>query len=200
MIFPPSIARKIVEGKVTQTRRPYRVRKPYAVGRSYAIQAGKHTWAARIVVRGLWADSLANATFADARKEGFRTSDDLLAHYQGRFGVEELTWVIEFELDREAQPRLLHRDSSRGYTTQRHESMKDEPEAVDEAFMEKFVKEKEIRSALVNRERDLRTRASSLARRLRQGTLSVDRSGVDVSKELDRIEEQLREIEGKRAA
>jgi hypothetical protein len=41
-------------------------------------------------------------------------------------------WLVRIALDAAAAPRLLHRDSTHGYTSRVHDALPDEPEAVDD--------------------------------------------------------------------
>lgn len=129
-----------------------------------------------------------------------------------RFGerhADRDVWVIRFELDRSHRPRLLapasrgERDGDEhGYTDNPRRALRDEPEAIDRQSLEQYIVDAHTREAgrPGRREEVLKSRARSLAVRLRQETIAADRNGVDVTNELDQIEQHLRVLENRRKA
>lgn len=85
MIFKPELARRIVAGRKTATRRrvrPDEIACPYRPGRTYAVQPGHGRPAiARIEVVRVERCLLGDLTFADAQSEGFRTTAEFKAHW-----------------------------------------------------------------------------------------------------------------------
>jgi hypothetical protein len=112
VIFRPELARKIKEGKKTQTRRVVKGECRYKPGRSYALQTGRGKKASeRITVMEVRQEKLEEITLRDARREGFRTTADFKDYWtdlHGSFEPEQLVHVISFELgDHTDTPRLL---------------------------------------------------------------------------------------------
>ncbi len=97
MIFKPELVRAIRTGKKTQTRRKVKTRDgirlpcPYKVGRSYAIQRGRGQEAEpeTISIVDVHTERAGDISYSDARREGFRTTDDFKAYwvrlYDGRW-------------------------------------------------------------------------------------------------------------------
>lgn len=138
MIFKPQLVRKILEGKKTQTRRPVKpgeLECRYRPGRSYALQSGRGRPAiAQITIREVVEQGLGEISYADALAEGFRTVELFIDYWRGLYGtvdLEQRVWVISFALDRDPPPRLLHAKSQYGYTSDPHEALPDEPEAME---------------------------------------------------------------------
>lgn len=50
-------------------------------------------------------------------------------------------WVVRFKLDRRHETRLLHKDSSRGYTNVAAQALNREPEAVPETYQRQISEE-----------------------------------------------------------
>lgn len=168
MIFCSRMRQQILAGRKTQTRRPVRApqvrqrangttytTRPFqpTVGRTVAVQAGRgKPELFRVHVTGVRSEPVGQISFADARAEGFRTSDEfrehwvrlhdrqwVTAHPDGdlldRFAARHagtLVWVIEFEPIGD-QPRLLAARSQHGYTTSPALALAGEPEAVSES-------------------------------------------------------------------
>jgi hypothetical protein len=133
MIFKPRLVRLILAGKKTQTRRPRRGEEEcrYQVGRSYAVQPGRGMESVgRILITDVREELLHELTQPDAIREGFRTTEEFFDYWrelyrEGPVGLKVPVWVISFDLDRSHQPRLLHRQSERGYTINRHDALED---------------------------------------------------------------------------
>ncbi len=67
-------------------------------------------------------------------------ADELLFERFDARHAERAVWALFFELDRGHVPRLLHRQSERGYTTNPRDAVPDEPEAVDAATLTRYAK------------------------------------------------------------
>jgi hypothetical protein len=90
VIFDRSLARLVLDGSKTQTRRPVKrsdgliVACSYKPGRDYAVQrrrAGRLEQIARIEVQAVEQQRLGTITFAQVRAEGFRTTVEFADHY-----------------------------------------------------------------------------------------------------------------------
>lgn len=85
MIFRPELARKILRGEKTMTRRPVRpdeTRCRYLPEHLYAIQPGRGKAAIGLLrVVDVVSEQAGAITFSDARAEGFRTTDEFRAYW-----------------------------------------------------------------------------------------------------------------------
>lgn len=250
MILEPAHLRKVLAGSVTQVRRRAAGDAPcrYVAGRDYPLErlkyqseldelerarAGRPGFrmpriaVARIVVTGVRGGPAGEVTLADANREGFRTTDDLRAHWVARHDrrwLAELgrepepielvarfherhadtpTWAIAFELDHAEQPRLLASNSARGYVERRYDgsgrriALADEPEAVDEQTQERLSAEAHERRRAFFAERAAERRGLPLELRLRAARDRAARQRVDVSGDLRVIAARIADIERK---
>lgn len=229
MIFSPELARLVVRGKKTMTRRrvkPDENRCRYRVGHDYAVQPGRgQTAIARLVVVDVDMQFLGDITGADARAEGFRNVADFARYWMrlydrgfdpdehpdddAAFGLftdrhgDRHVWAISFDLDQSHQPRLLRartRIDEDDYTSQPRNALPDEPEAVDERMQARLTTEAHQRFADSHSEQLDERQARTLARRTREAALAAMRAGIDTSEQLAIIEQQLEIIERKRIA
>ena len=159
MIFRPELARAVVRGKKTATRRLVKGdedRCRYRVGRDYAVCPGRGREAiGRLRVTDVRSELLGVMSQRDAIREGFRTradfadywmrlhypsymrrhpdgpADEVLELWQDRYG-DRLVWVIEFTVDTTQHPRMLRgrMGSISDYTENAHQAASGEPEAV----------------------------------------------------------------------
>ena len=121
MIFRPELVKQILAGKKTMTRRPV---KPgelacrYKPGRVYGVQLGRgrptHMTGEeplRITILEVRQEHLGEITLPDARREGFRTTQEFKDYWRGLYGTFDLelpVWVIGFARgDVTDRPRLL---------------------------------------------------------------------------------------------
>lgn len=153
----------MLRGTKTQTRRRRRVGEAtsrHRPGTSVAIQPGRGREAiGRALVVGVEAQQLVAITPAEITAEGFADragfarhwiwlcdppwrealphafDDELLERFTTRFADEEV-WVITLAPDPGVAPRLLHRQSERGYTASPYAALEGEPEAVDALTLE----------------------------------------------------------------
>lgn len=165
MIFSSDLARKVLRGQKTETRRPVKEHHAplrYRAGQSHAVQPGRgQTSLGRIVLTHVSREAVTAITVAGAVAEGFAgvagfarrwcelydppyraalelaTDPEVLDRFETRFGDQEV-WVLRFILDPTAEPRMLHRLSERGYTSSPRDAVPDEPEAVEAALQERF--------------------------------------------------------------
>lgn len=93
MIFQPPLVQQIRAGKKTQTRRPAKDGEPcrYREGKSYAVQPGRGQSATcRIHVTAVRQEIVGEIAFADARAEGFPTTDDFKTYW---VSVHDRAWL-----------------------------------------------------------------------------------------------------------
>lgn len=93
MIFRPELARLVRQGRKTQTRRPTRSGEPcrYRQGKDYAVQPGRGQSATcRIMVDEVRQERLGDIAFADARAEGFTTTEDFKAAW---VAIHDRAWL-----------------------------------------------------------------------------------------------------------
>lgn len=116
MIFEPAVVDMIRQGKKTMTRRPVARAEAicrYHIDRTYSIQPGRGQAATGhvTIVAEPRAEKLGDITRKDARKEGYKTTQDFQRHFvelHGHWTPDLHVWVIEFALgDTRDQPRLL---------------------------------------------------------------------------------------------
>jgi len=213
MIFTSEAAKLIMRGKKTQDRRPVTVdRCPWAVGKDYAVQPGRSRESVgRIAVTRIEESAIRDITFAEACAEGFRTTADFARSWFGypdELGDEdaldalrgnpERVWVLTFELDTSEHPRFLHRQSERGYTQNRHDALKDEPEAITDTDLARLHKGKDEahRSFKQDLERERTRRGTQLARLDAVVELAVEK-GISVRGDLRAIDRRIDAIEAK---
>lgn len=115
MIFRPELARLILAGKKTQTRR---IIKPdedecrYQPGRTYAVQPGRgKEEIGRIAVTAVRDELLDSITFEDAREEGFRTRAEFARYW---LHLHDSAWLDRFpDEDPATDAQVLDRFTSR---------------------------------------------------------------------------------------
>lgn len=157
MILPHAQIRSILRQEKTEHRIPAagHPRCPLRVGESVVVRPHGEPALARVLVTSAHIERVSGVDSKAARREGFGGRDPVLAwakawlarHDRGyplhaandedvmdrirSHHVHRDVWVVGFRLDPSAPPRLLHRQSERGYTTTPREAVPDEPEAVD---------------------------------------------------------------------
>ncbi|MDQ3933412.1 MAG: ASCH domain-containing protein [Actinomycetota bacterium] len=202
MIFRPRLIHAIAQGKKTMTRRPLKSNDEvcrYRVGHDYAIQPGRGKPAvARITITDVRRERLGELTFNDARAEGFRTRAEFFEYWEqlyGRVDVDELVWVITFEVAENI--RLLHKDSTRGYTANPEQAVEGEPEAVDAETMERYARQGHARWTEDHREEVERREARARAAKLQETQVRAAKRGVDVGAEVAMIDTALERMRRK---
>lgn len=199
MIFSPAHARLVLEGRKSQTRR--RVRPGETVcrwvpGRSYSVQHDRGKRAVgRLVVVSVAQQPLGDLTLRDARAEGFRTRREFRDHWHRLFPDmtgRDVVWVLVIRPDGDPV-RLLHKDSSRGYTTRPEEAVPDEPEAVAVEDLERFAADAAARHVAFRE-------GLRLEDRLARASRSAQAAGVDVTRERAAIARRVEAIERKTGA
>lgn len=212
MIFSKRMLNQVLAGSKTETRRPLKGHETecrYKPGRDYAVQPNRGTPAiARITVLGVDLQRVGDITYDSARREGFKTRDDFWAYWTELYGQcdhDQQVWAIAFRLVDDPL-RLLHRDSSHGYTHDDRQALDEEPEAIDERAQEEITIASRARFA----EHQKRDRAEEMARRdarrvgakIRQAAIQIARNGGDPTAFLADLERKLAEAgsEGQKAA
>lgn len=165
MIFSADLARRVLRGQKTETRRPVKPHHAslrYRPSQSHAVQPGRgQSSLGRIILTHVSREPVTAITVAGAVAEGFAgvagfarrwcelydppyraalelaTDPEVLDRFEARFGDQEV-WVLRFILDPTVEPRMLHRLSERGYTSSPRDAVPDEPEAVEAAFQERL--------------------------------------------------------------
>jgi hypothetical protein len=104
-----------------------------------------------------------------------------------------------FELDRRHIPRLLHRQSERGYTNNPRDAVPDEPEAVDAATQTRITAEARRRDTVRRGwlDQQLLDERASLEHRLDRARELARRRGIDVRQDVRIIERRILAIERK---
>lgn len=113
MIFRPDMARAILDGRKTETRRPvsdnpnspwWRGACAYEEGRDYALCPGRSKPAiARIrLTLPPWRQQVCDVTDDDARRESFETRDQFFTYlrilHKGKPIMHLTVWALRFEL------------------------------------------------------------------------------------------------------
>ena len=127
MIFRPELARKIIRGEKTMTRRPIKPGEKecrYRPGRTYSVQRSltareredgalgrSRATGHRIEILAVDEQTLADLAYRDARAEGFRDRAEFFAYWAALYGLDEPdlgqpVWAITFRLFADT-PRLL---------------------------------------------------------------------------------------------
>lgn len=161
MNFSPDMARAVLAGRKTETRRPVKPgedRCRYRPGHDYAVCPGRGQAAVgRIVVVHVERQVLGEVRQEDAIAEGFRGRHPIAAFARKWLDLYDISyrdglgsasddevlerwrsrygarevWVIRFIPDPTAETRLLAARSEMGYTRLPAQALTDEPEAVD---------------------------------------------------------------------
>lgn len=233
MIFKPRLAHLILVGKKTMTRRPVRegeLECRYQVGSTYAIQRGRGKPAVgRLRVLSVHEELLHEMDPLDALAEGFRSRDEFFDYWRELYGTGPLikvpVWVIAFELVGTDEPRLLHRDSMRGYTSDPkqafrttegktssagqgdaaesltavpHPELEDsEPECVDEQSLARFATESEQDRVARQARYEQRVKERALEDRLAEARALAAEQGTDISRLEARIAKGVEALERK---
>jgi hypothetical protein len=203
MIADPEIVTLILQGRVTQLRRPAplrRKRHSFRVGRVHAIhRAHGEKAATSIIIREVRRQRLGAATIEDARREGYRTTAELFEQWEakhGRLDVDAEVLVISFEKGYREQERYLRltppvydptaedrpeTDQDRGYTPNPSKGVPGR--SVGDADLERFAKQAKSRDE--ERQHAELAELSHLppAERLRRVVAESKRRGIDISAE-----------------
>jgi hypothetical protein len=129
---------------------------------------------------------------------GFKNEGELYGHFHQNMSRDRLVHVVQFTLDRSHHPRLLHRDSTHGYTENPSLAMRSDPgEAVDRMTQERFAADVQEDNRRLADQRRAETAAE--AKRLTELLKKHEANGVDVRSEIRLLEERL-ERRARRAA
>lgn len=116
-------------------------------------------------------------------------SQQALVGLRDKHGARLLVLLQREWWEAQDRPRLLHRDSSHGYTESPSQSLPSEPEAVPEKYQEELSTEA--------RKRFMESKALDRQRldRLRRNVAQAKKRGLDISPHLAAIEARIRMIE-----
>jgi hypothetical protein len=204
MIFKPELAKKIAAGSKTMTRRPVKdgeTQCRYRAGRVYGVQLGRgKPTSFPITITETRRAPVAEITFKEARREGFRTREEFIAYWTelyGDFNPDQEVWVISFvKGDATDRPHLLAARSGTSmgdYTDNPSRAMKGEPEAVSGRVAERYGKRAtEARGLQLSAQRE----------RLLEVVADLRASSANAStrKRLRSVEHHVRAIERERIA
>lgn len=224
MRFQAKLARAIVQGKKTQTRRPVKMIRAdddgrmiqgackYKVGRDYSIQGASGrslSGGARLKVIAVRCEEIGTISFEDARAEGFKTRDDFFEAWDRIYpGLDRETrvWVITFQsIDEERYMAAQIGSGERmgGSTDYVHGPFGavEDGQALPASIQDRYTKEAREREVVDHparlQERELLTKRNKL-RKLEQ---EANRKGVDISPELSgAIEAVQAKLKGRTAA
>jgi hypothetical protein len=115
MIFSPELAKLILQGRKTMTRRPVKAGEKacrYRENRAYSIQPGRgKRGIGKLTVVSVRPEKLGDILIKDVRAEGFSTRQELVDYWtrlHGHFDPDVEVWVISFVLgDRSGKERYL---------------------------------------------------------------------------------------------
>lgn len=225
MIFKPELYRAILRGEKTITRRPIRNGQPcrYKPGRTYAIQPGRGqpSNGNRIHIHDVDQAFLGDITYEDARREGFKTRAEFCDYWMrlhdrtwrtqtqdeapgeaeilDRFDERHANtpvWVIRFEYTEPQDRFLADRHARANYTTNRHQALDSDAPVVDDATLDRFVKENHEKPKVAQLDvwRDSRSRLEAEIRHLEQADLGRDVSTTirALRRQLDRLDQKIR--------
>ena len=133
MIFRPELARLIVSGRKTQTRRPIKdspyggPRKdcPYEPGKHYALCPGRGQKAIdRILIKSVERQTLGDIDHQAALAEGFKSVEEFRDYWRTLYRIPDSrptpwgtpVWAITFELYRPEPVTIHRRDATRRLT------------------------------------------------------------------------------------
>lgn len=162
MKYPPRLRHALRAGQVVELR-VKNLNEPleFAVGDTPKILG------TRCHVAEIREQDLRAVTDKEAERSGYEDRAALfqaLGYVKTGPTIETPIWVIV--LRPEDRVRLLHRDSSHGYTDKRYLALQDEPEAVDEERLAQYAEEAERQGAQQAEIRNAAWEAQSLAFRV----------------------------------
>lgn len=212
MIFSPKLARLIIAGRKTQTRRKVKDDEAacrYKSGRHYALQVpapkGSRARALtkdgyRLEVLDTRCEMVGEISFEDARAEGFKSREEFFDYWRLLYGpradLEQFVWAISFRLFGDP-PNFLHVDSSHGYTSNHRDALPDEPEAVHGSELSELTGSREAmqRYDLQMATERMQLERLPLSERIRRLEECPD---IDLTRNLARIRQGVEAAEAKR--
>jgi hypothetical protein len=198
VILEENTVSRIISGEITQLRRPGPA--PWREGMTFPVGWKDHPAEARVKVVSVESQALRDAETRDAKREGYRTREELLEAWEGA-DPDELMWLVRFQL---ADPvRILPRNPDSmeaNYVDHPSLGIPGEPEAVDEFTQERISEQAHAKDSVINAEVKLHREARSLSKQIREETLAAGRAGFDIAEHLEKIRAELREIRRKREA
>ncbi|HTA98653.1 MAG TPA: hypothetical protein VK730_13550 [Solirubrobacteraceae bacterium] len=203
MIEDPEIVKLILQGRVTQLRRPAPPR-----GKRHSLKPGRvhpihrahgEKAATRIIIRTVRPERLGAAGPEDARREGCRTIAELFERWRAKYGTLDLdadVLVISFIKGEREKERYLRAtpprfdptaenrpetDEDRGYTTNPSRGIPGR--SVDDATLARFAREAAVKRRAHAAAEQLDRSHMSPAERLRLVNEESKRLGIDISSE-----------------
>jgi hypothetical protein len=173
---------------------------PYSVGSRVALQEAANAPARARVILGRVTDvALGSPDIAQELAElGYRDIYELQAEWVERVGTWRTTdraWLYRIVLDTSAPSRLLHQDSSHGYTTDPHQALHAEPEAVDDFFLAGSRRAAHTAEhTRLEQERAAREQLP-LHERLRLVTEDAARLDIPLTPEINAVRDRIRDLE-----
>lgn len=159
VIVTRQVARRIAAGRQTQIRLAGARRSPavlanipvsYRVPCQHGLRKMDTLTACRVVVLDAREQRLLDASDEDAKAEGYRDRRQLVAAWGGS-GRNPRLLLVRFTLDTTEQPRYLSRAVVAGrqgaYTSNQHQALPDEPEAVSDEVLDEFTAQARARDA-----------------------------------------------------
>ncbi|MFZ1927372.1 MAG: hypothetical protein WAU42_14690 [Solirubrobacteraceae bacterium] len=217
MIESPQVVKLILQGRVTQIRRPapgHGRRHAFHAGRAHSVhRAHGEKAATRILIREVRTERLGDVTLDDARREGCRTTTELLGRWEAKYGTLDLATdvlVISFIKGEREKERYLRAtpprfdptaedrpetDDDRGYTTNPSRGIPGR--SVDDATLAKFAKDADLKRRAHAAAEQLDRSHLSPAERLQLVNEESRRLGIDISSETRMIGQRLGRAERK---
>lgn len=211
MIFRPELAKLIVQGKKSMTRRQIGDRPVcrYEVGKAYAVQPGRGKVATcRITITEVRSERLGDMPIGDAKREGFATRDEFFDYWRSLYGQvdEDLeVWVIRFLLgDHTDTPRALSArmgGTEGDYTTNLARGIReDASEPVSDAVLEGYAKTGTLKWQQEHARREAEATLRSLHDRLRDLETAYRRGHSHLEPDLRVIRQRIQKLKAREPA
>lgn len=217
----PRVAHLIASGRVTEHRAPARPvthgRLPWMPGHSHAVIPFGRTTLCRVKVTRLAHGVLGDITPQQLHANGHQSRVSFARDWMRRWVADQdeapadaavlarfdrieapkTVWILEFHLDREHVPKLLHEDPAQGYTHLPHHAAQGEPEAVPGYVVERGADAARDRHAALQgliEQQEVR-QLTDLEDRLARARQRAEARGIDVGNEMRVIEQRIHRIE-----
>lgn len=208
MIVTDKAARRIARGEITQLREPAHQTRQcrWRTGNTYPIHTTPQPAnqpdrppVCRIQITNTHLEPIGNITYEAAVACGHISTSTFLEAWAAKHGPNQdrLTWVITFQVDHRQPVRLLHRDSTHGYTADPRLAVPGEPEAVDDKTLAQYAKHAATHHQATRAVEAARREARALSSQLRVEYARAARRGADVTPEITAIRTQLDTIRNK---
>jgi hypothetical protein len=198
----PEIA-AVLQGRRTMLLEPltHGTAPPYRAGTHHAVHRDEATLTparCRVHIARTTDIALGELDDTHAHALGHRDRYALMAHWTDNvqpWDPETRAWLITFRLDTTEPPRLLHRRSEKGYTTNRRDALPDEPEAIPANTLDLYAQRAQRADA--DRVDEILTDRARLPinDRLKLAIRDAEARGAVIDKPLRVITERIAEIE-----